>query len=111
MKSIKLFKYKDTCEFMGFVGAYDYKLDDVKGFSYGWKEQYHGNILKVYFIHFKDGEYELFRIVYFKSFNACNSARLGLINNKLLMWYDDANIRKYKVKDVWGMKDFYVIEN
>ena len=111
MKSIKYFQYKNTFAFEKFLCDNGYWVENITGFSYGWKEQYHGNILKVYFIHFNDGEYELFRIVYFKSFNECNSARLGLINNKLLMWYDDANIRKYKVKDVWGMKDFYVIEN
>ena len=77
MKSIKYFKYKDTCAFEKFLSAYGYKLKDVAGFSFGWKKQYHGNILKVYFIHFKDGEYEYFKEVCFKSFNECNQARFS----------------------------------
>ena len=110
MKNIKYFKYKDTYEFKKFLDAYDYRLWDVVGFSYAGKEQYHGNILKEYCIHFKDGEYEYFKIVYFKSFNERNQSRLGFKGDKLLSWYEDANVRKYKVKDVWGMKDDYVIE-
>ena len=99
MKNIKYFKYKNTFAFEKFLCNYGYWVENITGFSYGWKEQYHGNFLKVYLIYFNDGEYKLFRIVYFKSFNECNSARLGFINNKLLMWYDDANVRKYKTND------------
>ena len=99
MKSIKLFKYKDTCEFMGFVGAYDYKLNDVVGFSYAGKKQYHGNILKEYFIHFKDGEKEYFRIAIFKNFNEYHQSRLGFKGDKLLDWYENADFRKYKKSD------------
>ena len=110
MKNIKYFQYKNTYEFKKFLDAYEYRLWDVVGFSYAGKEQYRGNILKEYCIHFKDGEYEYFKIVYFKSFNERNQSRLGFNGDKLLSWYEDANVRKYKVKDVWGMKDEYVIE-
>ena len=110
MKSIKYFQYKNTFAFEKFLCNYGYWVENITGFGYGWKEQYHGNILKVYLIYFNDGEYKLFRIVYFKSIFECDKARLGFINNKLLMWYDDANVRKYKVKDIWGLKDKYVIE-
>ena len=110
MKNIKYFQYKNTYEFKKFLDAYEYRLWDVVGFSYAGKEQYRGNILKEYCIHFKDGEYEYFKIVYFKSFNERNQSRLGFNGDKLLEWYEDANVRKYKVKDVWGTNDKYVIE-
>ena len=110
MKNIKFFKYKDTYEFKKFLDAYGYRLWGVKGFSYAGKKQYRYNVLKLYRITFNDGEYEYFKIVYFKSFNELNQSRLGFKGDKLLSWYEDANVRKYKVKDVWGMKDDYVIE-
>ena len=111
MKNIKYFEYKNTFSFEKFLCTNHYWVHNIKGFKFGWKEQYRGNILKAYFIYFNDNEYKIFRVVYFKDLNECDKARLGLINNKLLMWYDDANIRKYKVKDIWGMDDKYVIEN
>ena len=111
MKNIKYFEYKNTFAFEKFLCTNHYWVHNITGFKYGWKEQYRGNILKAYFIYFNDNEYKIFRVVYFKDLNECDKARLGLINNKLLMWYDDANIRKYKVKDIWGMDDKYVIEN
>ena len=111
MKDIKHFMYKNTYEFERFLSATSKRLDDVSGYSVGWKEHYNGNVLRVYIIYLNNSEYKLFRIVYFKNIFECNNARLGVINNKLLMWYDSANIRKYKVKDVWGVKDWYVIEN
>ena len=111
MKNIKYFEYKNTFAFEKFLCNNHYWVYNITGFKYGWKEQYRGNILKAYFIYFNDNEYKIFRVVYFKDLNECDKARLGLINNKLLMWYDDANIRKYKVKDIWGMDDKYVIEN
>ena len=111
MKNIKYFKYKNTFAFEKFLCKHHYWVENIKGFSFGWTERYHGNILKVYMIYFNDNEYKLFRIVYFKSLDVCDKARLGFINNKLLMWFDDANIVKYKVKDVWGMNDKYVIQN
>ena len=39
MKNIKYFKYKDTFGFLGFIYAYEYKLEDVIGFSFSWKKQ------------------------------------------------------------------------
>ena len=109
MKSIKLFEYKNTYEFERFLSAYDYRLENVKGSESIGKKQYHGNILKEYFIHFNDGEKEYFKIVYFKSFNEFHQSRLGFNGDKLLQWYEDANVRLYKVKDVWDIKDEYVI--
>ena len=99
MKNIKYFKYKNTFAFEKFLCEYGYWVENIAGFKYGWKEQYHGNILKVYYVYFNDGEYELFRVLYFKSFNEYRQARLGFNINKLLMWYDDANIVKYKADD------------
>ena len=110
MKNIKYFQYKNTYEFERFLNAYGYRLGDVKGFKFGWKEQYRGNFLKAYMIYFNDGEYKLFRVVYFKSLNECHQCRLGFNGNKLLMWYDSSNVIEYKVKDVWGVKDRYVIK-
>ena len=109
MKSIKYFEYKNTFSFEKFLCDYGYWVENIKGFKFGWKEQYHGNILKVYMIYFNDGEYKLFRIVYFKSFNDYHQSRLGFNGNKLVMWYDSANVKKYKVKDIWGVKGEYVI--
>ena len=110
MKNIKCFKYKNTYNFKKFLSAYGYKLDNVKGFSVVGKRYYHGNILKVYFIHFNDGEKEYFKVAYFKSLNECNQARLSFNCIKLSGWYSSAYVRWYKVKDVWGVKDYYVIE-
>ena len=97
MKSIKYFEYKNTFAFERFLCDNGYWVENITGFKFGWKEQYHGNILKVYMIYFNDGEYKLFRVVYFKSFNECKQCRLGIINNKLLMWYDSSNIKHYKL--------------
>ena len=105
MKNIKNFKFKNKNAFKKFLSAYGYDLSDVAGYSMGWKEQFKGNVLKVYIIYFYKGEYKLFRIVYFKSFDECNETRLGFINNKLLSWYDSADIRKYKTND-----GLYVVE-
>ena len=110
MKSIKYFQYKNTYNFKKFLNAYGYILNDVKGFSFVEIKQYHGNILKTYFIHFNDGEKEYFKVVYFKSWNECNQARLSFSCIKLSGWYSSAYVRWYKVKDVWGVKDYYVIE-
>ena len=98
MKSIKLFKYKDTCEFESFLNAYDYKFEDVKGFSFDEQKQYHGNVLKWYKIYFKDGEYEYFKVVTFKSFNEYRQSRLGFNGDKLLDWFEDSYIKTYKTK-------------
>ena len=95
MKNIKLFKFKDTLEFQGFISSYNYKLEDVKGFSLAEKRQYHGNILKIYSIRFNDGEYEYFKVVFFESFNEYRQSGLGFNGDKLWSWFQDANIRKY----------------
>ena len=98
MKDIKYFKYKDTSNFIGFICSYDYKLEDVKGFSFDEQKQCCGNILKWYKIYFKDGEYEYFKVVIFKSRNEYHQARLGFKGNKLLEWFEDADIKEYKSK-------------
>ena len=96
MKSIKLFKYINKEKFNIFLNAYGYTLDDVKGFSLAEKRQYRGNVLKIYHINFKDGEYEYFKVVCFRSFNEYYQSKLGFNGNKLLVWYEDANIRLCK---------------
>ena len=96
MKSIKLFKYRNKEKFNLFLNAYGYKLDNVVGFSVVDKKQYHGNILKTYFIHFDDGEKEYFKVVIFRSINEYYQSKLGFNGNKLLEWYDDANVRLSK---------------
>ena len=98
MKDIKYFKYKNTCNFIGFIGSYDYKLEDVVGFSFDEQKQCQGNILKWYKIYFKDGEYEYFKIAVFKNFNEYHQVKLGFKGNKLLEWFEDADIREYKTK-------------
>ena len=111
MKSIKWFRYRNTYNFENLLSAYGYILDDVKGFKFVEKKQYHGNVLKLYFICLKDGEEICFTAVYFTDFNECRQSRLGFNGDKLLGWYRDAGIREYKVKDIWGVKDYSVIEN
>ena len=98
MKSIKCFKYFSKKCFSYFLEEYCYRLDDVKGFSYAGKKQYRYNVLKLYRITFKDGEYEYFRVAIFSSFNEYHQARLGFSGNKLEYWFQDANVREYKVK-------------
>ena len=105
MKSINLFKFKGTCQFANFLSSYSYKLDDVKGFSLAGQKQYRGNVLKIYDIWFKDGDYEYFKVVYFKSFNEYRQSRLGFNGNKLLTWFENSEYRAYKLKE----KDEYVI--
>ena len=96
MKSIKYFKYKDTCGFLGFVGSYDYKLEDVKGFSFDEQKQCGGNILKWYKIHFKDDESAYFKVVIFKNLNEYHQVKLGFRGGKLFNWFEDADVRKIK---------------
>ena len=69
MKDIKSFKYKNTFSFEKFLCEHHYWVDDVSGYSIGWKEQYNGNVLRVYIIYFNNGKYKLFRVVFFKSFD------------------------------------------
>ena len=96
MKNIKYFKYINTKQFNVFLSAYGYKLNDVKGFSFVSKKQYNGNVLKVYFIHFNDGEKEYFKEVYFKNFNEYRQSYLGFSNIKLSGWCSSADVRLYK---------------
>ena len=98
MKNIKYFKYKDTSKFKDFLSSYEYKLEDVRGFKFVEKKQYQGNVLTLYFICFNDGEEICFTVVSFKSFNEYHQARLGFKGDKLLGWFEDANVRTYKVK-------------
>ena len=98
MKNIKFFKYKNKEKFEDFLSSYDRKLEDVKGFSFAGKKQYRYNVLKIYRITFKDGEYEYFKVAIFSSFNEYHQARLGFSGNKLEYWFQDANVREYKTK-------------
>ena len=97
MNNIKRFKYANTYELEKCLKDYGYTLDDVKGFSYHGKKQYHGNVFKLYSIWFKDYNEEYFSVVYFKSYNEYKQCALGFNGNKLLKWYESANIRKYKL--------------
>ena len=110
MKNIKYFMYKNTREFEKFLNAYGYRLKDVIGFSFAGQKQYHYNVLKLYNIRFNDGEYEYFKVAFFKNIFECDKARLCVSGDKLSDWYKNANVRHYKVKDIWGLKDKYVIE-
>lgn len=97
MKNIKYFKYINTKQFIVFLKDYGYCAADVDGFNLIAQKQYRGNTLKMYAIFLKDGEYEYFKVVCFKSFNEYHQARLGFNSNRLLNWYEDANVRMYKV--------------
>ena len=109
MKNIKYFKYINTKQFNDFLNDYGYTLNDVEGFSVLVLRRYNSNVLKTYAIYFNDGEYEYFNVVEFKSFNEYNQAGLGFSGQKLLSWYQDSNIRKYRIKDIYGMDDRCVI--
>ena len=84
MKSIKYFKHFGKRCFNYFLKDYGYILDDAIGFSFVERKQYRGNVLKIYSIHFKDGEYEYFKVVIFKNFNEYHQSSLGFKGNKLL---------------------------
>ena len=99
MKNIKFFKYKNTCKFANFLSSYEYKLEDIEGFCLAGQKQYHGNIFKIYDIWFKDGSFEIFKVAYFKSFNEYHQSRLGFNGNKLLGWYENADVKGYKLED------------
>ena len=97
MKNIKYFKYFDRKQFNVFLKEYGYAIGDVKGFNLCEQTQYRGNILKIYSIHFNDGEMGCFSAVLFKNFNEYQQTRLGFRGDKLLYWYENANIRLYRV--------------
>ena len=99
MKNIKYFRYFNTKYFNMFLEACDYKLEDVIGFSFYGQKQYNNNISKWYNIYFKDGEEVYFKEVIFKDFNEYHQSRLGFRGDKLLGWFDDANVRLYKEKN------------
>ena len=99
MKNIKSFKYKNTYSFERFLREYGYTFSDVSGYSVGWKEQYNGNLIRVYIIYFNDGKYKRFSVLYLKSRNEYEQICSGSKINKTLMWYDIANIVKYKYND------------
>lgn len=99
MKSIKSFKYKNTNSFERFLCEHGYHLSDVSGYSIGWKEQYDGNTLKVYIIYFNTGKYERFSILFLKNIDEYKQISSGVKINKTIMWYDNANIAKYKYND------------
>lgn len=96
MKSINLFKYKDTNEFLTFLAAYSYKLEDIKGFTLAGKKQCRGNILKIYNVYFNDGEYEYFKVVIFEDLNEYRQASFGGSCNKLIRWYEAAELTEVK---------------
>lgn len=99
MNKIKNFKYVNTKQFNVFLSEYGYSLNDVKGFKFADKKQYHGNILKIYFIYFNDGEKEYFKVVCFKNFNEYKQSLLGFKCDKLFEWCSDANIKAYKINN------------
>ena len=99
MKSIKSFKHLNEISFKDFLKSYGYSEKDVKGFALGYQKQYHGNVLKVYNIHFNDGEMEYFKVANFKDFNEYHQSSLGFKGNKLLGWWENANAKTYRVCD------------
>ena len=104
MKKIKYFKYNGTNEYWRFIG-----MKNAVGFRVVSVEHYQGNILKVYSILFKGGSEKPFKVVDFKSIFECGHSRLGLKGDKLLEWYNSAQIRRYKYKDPWYGDEEYVI--
>ena len=97
MKSIKCFKYMNTYNFEKCLKEYGYTIADVSGFSVSGIKHYHGNILKTYIIYVYDGESVYFSVVFFESFNEYRQSFLGFNGNKLLYWYETANIVWYKL--------------
>ena len=99
MKSIKFFKFKDTDAFKNLLNSYDYKSEDVRGFKFIERKQYCGNVLTLYFICMEDGEEICFTVADFKNFNEYHQTRLGFKGDKLLSWFEDSCIRRYKKSD------------
>ena len=96
MKNIKCFKYVNENNFNVFLNEYGYTLNDVIGFKFIDKKQYRCNVLTTYAIYFKDDEYEYFKVAVFESFNEYRQSALDFNGNKLLEWWENANIRMYK---------------
>ena len=97
MKNIKYFKYKNKNAFKLFLSACGYKFENVVGFSFIKKQQYRGNVLKLYFIHFNDGKKKYFKVVFFKNFNEWYQSRF--ISNCIeLTGWCSADVVKYKTK-------------
>ena len=96
MKSINLFKFKDTSEFWVFLNSYGYKFEDVKGFSLAERKQLQGNIWTEYCIYFNDDEKQYFRAVCFKDFHEYKQTLLGFSCYKLINWFEDSDINWYK---------------
>ena len=109
MKNIKYFKYINTYNFEKFLNRYGYTISDAIGFNLSYKWCYHGNILKQYIIYLNDNEHIYFLTANFKSFNEYQQSRLGFNGDRLLRWYETANIVRYKIKDIYGINDRYVI--
>ena len=84
MKSIKLFKYKDTQGFESLLSSYEYKFEDVEGFKLVEQKQCQGNILKLYYIYFNDGEEICFTVANFKDVHEYHQTKLGFKGNRLL---------------------------
>ena len=103
MKNIKLFKFWYSYEFEKCLKDYGYTLEDVKGFGVSSVERFRGNILKTYIIYVNDGASVYFSVVYFKSFNEHNKARLGFKGDKLKEWYEGALIKFYKLNNEYIM--------
>ena len=104
MKNIKFFEYTKTQMFEWFLVKKKCWLEDIVGFSLGIQKQYCGNILKEYFIHFKGGKKESFKVVYFKDYHDYAKSQWGYMGKKLLSWFEDANVRLWKTND-----GYYVI--
>ena len=96
MKNINLFKFKDTSEFFAFLGSYNYKFEDVRGFKFVEQKQYQGNVLKLYYICMNDGEELCFTVATFKDFHEYHQALLGYSCNKLISWFEDAAVTEIK---------------
>ena len=96
MKSIKLFKYRNTKKFANFLSDCKNTLDDVVGFDVVERKHCRGNTLTEYCIYFNDDECAYFKAVIFKDFHEYHQANLGFKGNKLFDWFESADIREYK---------------
>ena len=97
MRSIKHFKYVNKKNFEKFLDSYGYTLNDAVGYSFYDKQQYHGNIFTTYVIYLSDHDHIFFKVACFKNFNEYHQSRLGFNGERLLNWYQSANVKVYKV--------------